>query len=267
MPPRPPTIRQLLPPPSALTRSPTHYCQKRTFLSSLLSSATTPSAPQTLTASRRLPYDHKSLYTIIADIDSYSAFLPYCSSSRVTSWTPTPDPEFGRRWPTKADLTAGWGGLEQTYTSRVFCVPGSVVEALSGEGARSGIAKEVLARYGLEDEPLSDLAPGSGSTSTAIGRGASASGSGGQEGEKEEGVFKTLVTRWTVTPVEENTRKGNGEGAVAKTGAQREWSDVHLSIRFQFANPLYGAVSSAIADKIAPIMIEAFVERAKKVLG
>ncbi|RYC56278.1 hypothetical protein CHU98_g9925, partial [Xylaria longipes] len=142
------------------------------------------------------------------------------------------------------DLTAGWGGLEQTYTSRVFCVPGSIVEALSGEGARSGIAPDVMAKYGLKDEPLS--VPTS-------------SGSGG-----EEGVFKTLVTRWTVTPV---TPNGEGEDAVVRTGRQREWSDINLNIRFQFANPLYGAVSSAVADKVAPVMIEAFVERAKKVLG
>ncbi|KAI0194020.1 cyclase/dehydrase [Xylaria flabelliformis] len=218
--------------------------QRRTFLNSLLSSSPLP--PQILTASRRLPYNHAALYAIIADIDSYSAFLPYCSTSRVTAWTAHEDPEFGRRWPTRADLTAGWGGLEQTYTSRVFCVPGSIVEALSGEGARSGIAPDVLARYGLRDDESSPSIP-------------AGSGSGG-----EEGVFKTLVTRWTVTPAGPD---GRGEDAVVRTGREGDWSDVSLNIRFQFANPIYGAVSSAVADKVAPIMIEAFVERAKKVLG
>ncbi|KAI0490715.1 hypothetical protein F4859DRAFT_458935 [Xylaria cf. heliscus] len=239
--PRPrPRIPQF--PPSPIQR------QRRTFLSSILSSSPLP--PQTLTASRRLPYSYAALYAIIADIDSYSAFLPYCSTSRVTAWTAHKDAEFGRRWPTRADLTAGWGGLEQTYTSRVFCVPGSIVEALSGEGARSGIAPDVLARYGLRDEPQPQPQP----QSVLTGR-----GNGG-----EEGVFKTLVTRWTVTPV---VPDGRGEDAVVRTGGQREWSDINLNIRFQFVNPLYGAVSSAVADRIAPIMIEAFVERAKKVLG
>ncbi|KAI0408180.1 hypothetical protein F4802DRAFT_455678 [Xylaria palmicola] len=238
--PRPRTLR--------LRRSPVRHL-RRTFLSSILSSASLP--PQVLTASRRLPYNHAALYDIIADIDSYSAFLPYCSSSRVTSWTAQRDPEFGRRWPTRADLTAGWGGLEQTYTSRVLCLPGSVVEALSGDGARSGIPPDVLARYSLEDEPSST------SPSTVIGSG----------NDREEGVFKTLVTRWTVRPVADATPGGTGEETVARSARQTEWSDVNLNIRFQFANPLYGAVSSAVADKIAPIMIEAFVERAKKVLG
>lgn len=237
-----PPTRLILPRPHKFPSSSTHR-SRRTFLSSILSSS--PSPPQTLTASRRLPYNHAALYNIIADIDSYSAFLPYCSSSRVTSWTAQPDPDFCRHWPTRADLTAGWGGLEQTYTSRVFCVPGSIVEALSGDGARSGIAPDILDKYKLKDEPATPTAPSRPSTIE--------SGIGG-----EEGVFKTLVTRWTVTPT---------ASAPNSPGEQAEWSDVNLNIRFQFANPLYGAVSSAVADKIAPIMIEAFVERAKKVLG
>ncbi|TGJ86166.1 hypothetical protein E0Z10_g2581 [Xylaria hypoxylon] len=222
--------------------------QRRNFLSSIFSSSPIP--PQTLTASRRLPYNSATLYSLIADIDSYSAFLPYCSYSRVTSWTAQKDPQFGHRWPTRADLTAGWGGLEQTYTSRVFCVPGSIVEALSGHGARSGIAPDILARYGLKDEP-SYVPP------STVGSGVSG----------EEGVFKTLVTRWTVTPIERATPNGRGEEAGLGAGRQPECSDVNLNIRFQFANPLYGAVSSAVADKVAPIMIDAFIERAKKVLG
>ncbi|KAI0397271.1 hypothetical protein F5Y17DRAFT_391311 [Xylariaceae sp. FL0594] len=245
--PRPHSLRLLRPP----TRQ-----SKRTFLSSILSSAASslpPPPPQTLTASRRLPYNHKALYGVIADIDSYSAFLPYCSSSRVTSWTAAPDPDFGRRWPTRADLTAGWGGIEQTYTSRVNCVPGSVVEALSGQGACSGIAPEILLKYGLEDE-----------TTASIDNGKNAGGGGG--GRAEEGVFKTLVTRWTVTPVECAQNHDSREGPTEWPGNQTEWTDVHLNIRFQFANPLYGAVSSAVADKIAPVMIEAFVKRAKQVL-
>ncbi|KAI1169737.1 hypothetical protein F4777DRAFT_572012 [Nemania sp. FL0916] len=222
---------------------------RRTFLNSILPSSP-PLPTQTLTARRRLPYNHAALYRLIVDIDSYSAFLPYCSASRVTAWTTTAGQEDGRRWPTRADLTAGWGGLEQTFTSRVVCVPGSIVEALSGAGARSGIPAEVLARHGLH-ESSSSASP----TTT--------SGSG--EGE-EEGVFKTLVTRWTVSPVPAADQATEDAG-VGSGGPRTEWSDVDLNIRFQFANPLYAAVSSAVADKVAPLMIEAFVERAKKVLG
>ncbi|KAK6848879.1 polyketide cyclase/dehydrase and lipid transporter [Apiospora arundinis] len=120
--------------------------------------------PQTLTARRTLPYASDRLYKLIADIDSYPRFLPYCTSARVTHWTNPSSPapstppsspqentaEAQRRWPTQADLTAGWGGIEETYTSRVFCVPGKIVEAISGE-AGPEIPAADLERLGLRD--------------------------------------------------------------------------------------------------------------------
>ncbi|RYP77080.1 hypothetical protein DL771_001370 [Monosporascus sp. 5C6A] len=210
---------------SSLLRMRQH--QQRTFFSPPTSE------PQTLTASARLPYNHAALYDRIADIDSYATFLPYCRSARVTAWS-APDAERSgrRRWPTRADLTAGWGGFEATYTSRVFCAPGiGVVEAISGD-ARTELSEAELRRYGLRDD------------------GPDPRGDGG-------GVFKSLMTRWTVTPAEDAARADR---------FQNEWSDVRLDIKFQFENPLYGAVSSAVADKLAPVMVNAFVEQAKRVL-
>ncbi|KAI1410951.1 hypothetical protein F5Y13DRAFT_68026 [Hypoxylon sp. FL1857] len=225
-----PRTARLLTPLSPLHRRP--FNPRRSFI-------TLPETPpQTLTAARRLPYNHAQLYDLIADVDSYVRFLPYCKVSRVTHWTPTADAN-NRRWPTRADLTAGWGGFEETYTSRLFCVPSlGIVEAISGD-ARTEIPAAELRKHGLAD-------PGPGSSSVGGG------GGGG------DGVFKSLVTRWTVSPV---------EGATRADRFQHDWSDVRLSIKYQFANPLYMAVSSAVADKVAPIMVEAFVEQARRILG
>ena len=62
-------------------------------------------------------------------------------------------------------------------------------------------------------------------------------------------IFERLVTRWVV--------KGGGEGG----------SVVSLSLEFGFRNPIYAAVSAAIAPKVAAVMIEAFERRAGEVLG
>ena len=70
-------------------------------------------------------------------------------------------------------------------------------------------------------------------------------------GEREGGVFRSLVTRWTVVPAAD----------------RRNWTDVRLDIKFQFENPLYSAVSSAVADRLAPVMIDAFVAQAARVLS
>ncbi|KAK7954840.1 Polyketide cyclase/dehydrase and lipid transporter [Apiospora saccharicola] len=226
----------------------TSYQTRRGFLNIPgLSMPDANAPPQHLTARRTLPYASDRLYEIIADIDSYPRFLPYCAAARVTHWTnpppaSSPSPGIGestRRWPTQADLTAGWGGLQETYTSRVFCVPGSIVEAISGEAGPEIPAAE-LARLGLRDP---------GPRAGIGGRG---------------GVFKSLVTRWTVRPLPSNAADATTTGAPS---SQIKWSEVEISLRYRFSNPLYAAVSSAVADKLAPIMVDAFVKEAERLLG
>ncbi|KAF5000578.1 hypothetical protein FDECE_11187 [Fusarium decemcellulare] len=167
------------------------------------------SEPQRLTATRTLPYSSEPLYDLIADVDSYSSFVPYCSRSRVTRWS-TPDSATGRRYPTVADLHVGWGGFDEVFTSRLRCVPGQSVEAVSGETVPGGSGPDASA------------------------------------------VFRSLVTRWSVRPI---------------VGPPAPRTEVHLAIDFQFTNPIYGAVSAAVSDKVAGMMIEAFEKRAREQLG
>ncbi|KAK1237564.1 hypothetical protein MKX07_006692 [Trichoderma sp. CBMAI-0711] len=165
------------------------------------------SSPQSLVATRTLPYAREPLYELIADVDSYSSFVPYCSRSRVTQWSP-PDAS-GRRWPALADLHVGWGGFDEVFTSRLRCVPGVSVEARSGGSAGDGPAKDASS------------------------------------------VFKTLETLWSLTPV---TRP-------SATTTTTPATEVRLTITFEFVNPLYAAVSAAVSDKMAALMIEAFEKR------
>ncbi|KAI9158778.1 Coenzyme Q-binding protein coq10 [Paramyrothecium foliicola] len=162
---------------------------------------------QDLHATRVLPYASDPLYELIADVDSYSQFVPYCAISRVTQWS-APDAN-GRRWPALADLHVGWGGFNETFTSRLHCEPGAFVEAVSGD-AQSG-------------------------------------GPGGPAS-----VFKSLVTRWSLRPLANQPAPS---------------TEVRLSIKYQFVNPLYAAVSAAVSDKVAGMMVEAFEQRARERLG
>ncbi|KAM0345141.1 hypothetical protein ACHAPU_006776 [Fusarium lateritium] len=167
------------------------------------------SGPQRLTANRTLPYLSDPLYDLIADVDSYSSFVPYCSRSRVTRWS-NPDPATGRCYPTLADLHVGWGGFDEVFTSRLRCIPGESVEAVSGETVPGGTGPDASA------------------------------------------VFRSLVTRWSMKSI---------------AGSPSPCTEVHLAINFQFTNPLYGAVSAAVSDKVAGMMIEAFEKRAFEKLG
>lgn len=189
---------------------------------------------QKLTATRILPYKSTSLYTIIADVDSYSSFLPYCIESKVTKWS-SPDKD-GKRWPSEADLKVGWGGYEETFTSRLLCAPGSTVEALGGEAQTS------LPRADIEHHSATFDSPAVANN-----------------------IFKSLSTVWTVRPFHYKPPSGQPQTDNAILPA-REQTEVHLAIDFQFSNPIYAALSKAVAPKVAGIMIEAFEIRARKIL-
>ncbi len=210
--------------PTTTVRTLTTTTRRNWLLSALtnLPTPSTPPPPKTLRARRLLPYPPSQIYTLIADIDAYTRFLPHCTHSHVTKWTAT-------RHPALADLTVGWGPFTQTYTSRVYCVPGSVVEAVSGSAGTS-IAPGVLREAGYEYVDDGDGA-----------------------GQKMDGIFESLVTRWTVQPV--SRADGN------------EWSEVTLSVTFQFANPALGFAVGQLADDKVDEMVEAFEARARELYG
>ncbi|KFY51049.1 hypothetical protein V495_00005 [Pseudogymnoascus sp. VKM F-4514 (FW-929)] len=123
----------------------------------------------TLKETRILPYESSSIYTLIADVDRYSSFIPYCQESRVTRWS-EPDTK-GKRWPEQADLKVGWGGLEETFTSKLNCVPDTIVEALGGDAVPAVSKQQSLGRLSRESPAIPN------------------------------NIFKRLSTRWTVKPL------------------------------------------------------------------
>jgi coenzyme Q-binding protein COQ10 len=215
--------------PTSALHSFRHQCQARRSFITLPGTE-----PQSLSATRILPYKSTSLYTLIADVDNYSTFLPYCLDSKVTKWS-RPDKD-GQRWPSEADLKVGWAGYEETFTSRLFCVPGSVVEALGGEAVTS-LAKSDLSHH---SETLD--APAAANN-----------------------IFQTISTRWTVKPFHYKPPTINPQTDKTQHPA-RDQTEVHLTLDFQFSNPIYAALSKAVAPKVAGIMIEAFEVRARKLL-
>lgn len=189
---------------------------------------------QSLSATRILPYNSSSLYTLIADVDSYSSFVPYCVESKVTKRS-GPDKN-GQRWPAEADLKVGWGGYEEKFTSRLFCVPGSVVEALSGDAVTE------ISQADLSHHSATLNAPAAANA-----------------------IFQSLSTRWTVKPFHYKPPTGHPQ-TDKTTHPARDQTEVHLTLNFQFSNPIYAALSKAVAPKVAGMMIEAFEVRARRLL-
>lgn len=96
------------------------YVHGHSLLSSIL--------PQTL----ELPgnrYTQEQLYKIVADVPSYSNFIPFCTTSSVVSPSTSVQVasnglgDMSDPFDVKAELEVGFGNFAERYTSRVQGIP------------------------------------------------------------------------------------------------------------------------------------------------
>ncbi|KAI9574622.1 dehydrase and lipid transport-domain-containing protein [Boletus coccyginus] len=78
-----------------------------------------------------LPYRRNELYKIIADVESYSNFVPYCCSSRVLQDKAWQDGTTEM----EAELTVGFLAFRESYVSTVTCKPDEFVEAVASSSS------------------------------------------------------------------------------------------------------------------------------------
>ncbi|KAK5122429.1 hypothetical protein LTR85_004013 [Meristemomyces frigidus] len=203
---------------------------------------------QTLTATRTLQYPAKLIYSIISDVGSYSTFLPYCRESVVTKASqPALD---GKTYPEEAKLVVGLNNdMSETFTSRIYCVPETIVEAVSGRG-ETLLSPEQIKHHSSRPSSLEE------------------------DASRKDTVLSQLTTRWTLRPYPykpppasaihpDTVHKNHDETSDLPS---QERTEVRLNIEFQFANPVYAALSSAAAPRVADKMIEAFEKRVKSVI-
>lgn len=200
---------------------------------------------QTLHASRILTYHAAPLYNLIADIQSYPEFIPYCTSSSITSQSAI-ETNSNRKWPRTADLRIGYGPYDELFRSAVYCFPHSILEAVAGD-AEPSIPRSQLPHYFEDPDHNHDAEKSAGNA----------------------GIFTSLLTRWTFkefpfkpTPPDGKTPQ---EGNASEPSTPR--TEVNLTLEVRFASAVYSALSQAAAPKVAGIMIDAFEKRAAEVLG
>ncbi|MGD9650209.1 MAG: type II toxin-antitoxin system RatA family toxin [Dongiaceae bacterium] len=77
------------------------------------------------TEHRLVPFKPAQMYQLVADIESYPAFLPWCLEAKILERKETE---------IKAALTVGWKILREKFTSRVLLEPGQkiTVEEIAG---------------------------------------------------------------------------------------------------------------------------------------
>ena len=67
---------------------------------------------------RRMPFSADQMYALVADVESYCEFLPWCAASRITSRRETPEGEV-----IEADLVISFKVFRESFGSRVTLRP------------------------------------------------------------------------------------------------------------------------------------------------
>ena len=85
----------------------------------------------------------------------------------------------------------------------------------------------------------------------------------------DNGVFERLVTRWTLTeyPFKPLPPDGKSPQEGKASLPSRPQTEVGLKIEVTFKSAVYAALSQAAAGKVAGMLVRAFEERAREVLG
>ncbi|KAF5393574.1 hypothetical protein D9757_000060 [Collybiopsis confluens] len=86
------------------------------------------SSSQTFSESKVLPYPKKKLFDVVANVSSYPQFVPFCTGSRILT---TSERKGMTPFQMDAELTVGFLSFNESYISRVSCVPYSSVEAVA----------------------------------------------------------------------------------------------------------------------------------------
>uniref|UniRef100_A0A8C1DIM9 Si:ch73-141c7.1 n=1 Tax=Cyprinus carpio carpio TaxID=630221 RepID=A0A8C1DIM9_CYPCA len=75
--------------------------------------------------SRSIGYSPEQMYNIVASVDQYQQFVPWCKKSKVTR---------GRNGDMRAQLEIGFPPIIERYTSEVTVIPNHQVRALCTDG-------------------------------------------------------------------------------------------------------------------------------------
>ncbi|KAK8845625.1 hypothetical protein IAR55_006341 [Kwoniella newhampshirensis] len=190
-------------------------------------------------ARKILPYSQAQLYSLIADVPSYSSFIPFCTSSTVLRPPTASPPDSSREWSdwkpgsepfeVRAELSVGFGGLEERYVSRVVGKPFESVTATASN--QTPIFKSLITTWSFT--PASSLSPHP-STSSAHTQSPAATRVPNSTTPSDPNVGPTLLT---------------------------------IDLAFAFLNPLHRIASQAVLPKVADKMVEAFEKRCMEVWG
>ncbi|KAH7105429.1 dehydrase and lipid transport-domain-containing protein [Auriculariales sp. MPI-PUGE-AT-0066] len=131
-------------------------------LTTVFSSHTPESDTQSFHERKILPYSQQQMYDVVANVDLYHTFLPFCTSSRVlrrASPKTSLEPE-----QLEAELNVGFMGLSESYVSKVTCRPFESVRATASSS--TPLFDTLITTWSFQ--PASSTSPHPTSTATLL---------------------------------------------------------------------------------------------------
>lgn len=179
-----------------------------------------------------LPYSQAQLYSIVANVPSYSSFIPFCTASTIVSRRDGRRQEGkwqsdDRPFDVDAELVVGFGGMEERFISRVEGRPFESVTATAAK--KSPMFKSLVTTWSFS--PASELSPHSSAS--------------------------------PLPPSENSDRPPNSSNTDPHTGPTL----LTIDLAFAFVNPLHRIASQAVLPKVSEKMVEAFEQRCLDVWG
>lgn len=212
----------------------------------------------------------EAFYQVVADVDHYASFLPWCLSSEVLSAhrvqlpssesethhprhaTP-PDsiaaapPPLVDAMEMSATLTIGFSFLREQYTSRVLLYPNYKIVAVLSDGE-----EDCCHDSSSSSSSNSSSRRGGGSGVAATSSGASRAEGGGVLGffrkAAKKSILKYLRCEWEFHPI----------------AGQPDAVEVFFSVSFEFKNPLH---HSFIMSNVVGLMTRSFERRCEALYG
>ncbi|KAI8590418.1 dehydrase and lipid transport-domain-containing protein [Geranomyces variabilis] len=235
LPPRPDTIRHYAPPPPTLTSARATFFSLPNLPDILLPSTSTTAALLRKEHSQRhtLPYSPRQLYAVVADVEQYHRFVPWCTRSKVLERN-YHQRENAREMIMRAELGIGFRALSEHYVSRVVGVEGVSVTALAQD---SSVFKELNTTWRFSP---------AGTDSTISSR------------LRQPSSISTTANHpaTSLSPSTAHTSPLDSPSCV-----------VDFHILFEFRSPLYAHVSTLFFEEVSKAMMGAFEDRARVVYG
>ncbi|KAI0921016.1 hypothetical protein AcW1_004868 [Taiwanofungus camphoratus] len=172
-------------------------------------------------------YKPSQLYNLVADVESYPRFIPFCTGCRIIKRSPATS-TFPERM--EAELTIGFLSFKESYVSEVTCRPHQSVEAVAASSTPLFRTLSTVWRF----QPASPQSP--------------------------HPSRKPPLSVPSSVPDLHMITKRTGEGDSGPTL-------VTLDLAFSFANPVHAAVSATFFGQVSRMMVKAFEERCLDIYG